>query len=89
LEELEVLDEDPTPFAPPVMLAEMEESVSGEQAISERREVDTRTDDVVMDAAGDGSVEVLSKLRIRRAEYEAPASTAELLERLRERVKSL
>jgi len=79
--EEEPLDEDPTPFAPPVMLDAFEE----EEAPTEQTEALPPAPRV--EVSQDASA-ALSKLRQRAGAYERPESASSLLDRLRERSKS-
>jgi hypothetical protein len=78
----EPLDEDPTPFAPPVMLEEFEQ----DEAATEERVVALPPPPPVELSADVASA--LSKLRERAGAFERPESASSLLDRLRERAKS-
>lgn len=80
-EELEVLDEDPTPFAPPVMLAEIEEGPTVHAPAPPARFQGSHQGQVDPAAA-------LSKLRARQGAFETPPSADDLLQRLRQRAKA-
>ena len=80
----EVLDEDPTPFAPPVMFSEKHaadiEPLSRPGVVSAAPEPIPASEDVVS---------ALTKLRDRTASFDAPESPEAILERLRNRAKAL
>lgn len=79
-EELEVLDEDPTPFAPPVMLAELEGPTVHAPTPPSRFQASAK--------GPEAPAAALSKLRARRGAFETPPSADELLARLRQRAKA-
>ena len=78
----EPLDEDPTPFAPPVMLDQFEQN---EAATEETVEALPPPPPVEL---SEDVASALSKLRERAGAFERPESASSLLDRLRERAKS-
>jgi hypothetical protein len=86
----EVLDEDPTPFAPPVTFDALEAQAVPEGAV-EAIELDVAaTPDIGRDSAPEISADAasaLSKLRGRSGRYQTPDSSGALLDRLRARLK--
>jgi hypothetical protein len=83
-EELEVLDEDPTPFAPPVMLAEME---AGPTVRAPAPPSGTRFSAASVEGSEEPAA-ALAKLRARQGAFETPPSARDLLDRLRQRARA-
>lgn len=86
----EVLDEDPTPFAPPVTFEALEEQAVPEGAVEVVEPQVAAPPELAHDPAPEISADAasaLSKLRSRSGSYQTPDATTALLDRLRARLK--